>query len=115
MSEVRHPFQIVFFHKIFGLAFLKSLLLRSSFAILRNKQIDLHALRGVINIAALFMFFKALSLTPISKITAPSFTAPIFMAVLAVLVLGECFRIYRWGAVLSGFLGMLIILRADLI
>ena len=115
VSEVLHPFQIAFFRNIFGLAFLLPLLLRSRFAILRTNQIGLHALRGVINIAAMLMFFTALSITPLAKITALSFTAPIFMAVLAVLVLGERFRIYRWGAILSGFLGMLIILRPGLI
>jgi drug/metabolite transporter (DMT)-like permease len=37
------------------------------------------------------------------------------MAVLAVCVLGERFRIYRWLAILMGFLGMLIILRPGLV
>lgn len=115
VSEVLHPFQIAFFRNIFGLAFLLPLLLRSRFAILCTNQIGLHALRGVINIAAMLMFFTALSMTPLAKITALSFTAPIFMAVLAILVLGERFRIYRWGAILVGFLGMLIILRPGII
>jgi drug/metabolite transporter (DMT)-like permease len=75
----------------------------------------LHALRGVINIAAMLMFFTALSISPIAKVTALSFTAPIFMAILSVLVLGERFRIYRWLAILCGFLGMLIILRPGLV
>ena len=64
--------------------------------------------------AAMLMFFTAISITPLAKVTALSFTAPIFMAILAVLVLGERFRIYRWGAIFSGFIGMLIILRPGL-
>ena len=115
VSEVLHPFQVAFFRNIFGLAFLLPLLLRSRFAILRTNQLGLHALRGVINIAAMLMFFTALSMTPLAKITALSFTAPIFMAVLAIFILGERFRIYRWGAILAGFLGMLIILRPGII
>ena len=115
VSEVLHPFQIAFFRNIFGLAFLLPLILRSRFAILRTNQIGLHALRGVINIAAMLMFFTALSMTPLAKVTALSFTAPIFMAILAILILGERFRIYRLGAILAGFLGMLIILRPGLI
>ena len=115
VSEVLPPFQIAFFRNIFGLAFLLPLLMRSRFAILRTKQIGLHALRGVINMAAMLMFFTALSISPIAKVTALGFTAPIFMAILAVLVLGERFRIYRWSAIFLGFVGMLIILRPGLV
>ena len=111
VSEVLPPFQIAFFRNIFGLAFLFPILMRSQFAILRTKRIRLHALRGVINMAAMLMFFTALSISPIAKVTALSFTAPIFMAILAVVVLGERFRIYRWVAIFLGFAGMLIILR----
>jgi drug/metabolite transporter (DMT)-like permease len=115
VSEVLPPFQIAFFRNVFGLAFLLPLLMRSRFAILRTKQIGLHALRGVINMAAMLMFFPALSISPIAKVTALGFTAPIFMAILAVLVLGERFRIYRWSAIFLGFVGMLIILRPGLV
>ena len=115
VSEVLPPFQIAFFRNVFGLAFLLPLLMRSRFAILRTKQIGLHALRGVINMAAMLMFFTALSISPIAKVTALGFTAPIFMAILAVLLLGERFRIYRWSAIFLGFVGMLIILRPGLV
>lgn len=115
VSEVLPPFQIAFFRNVFGLAFLLPLLMRSRFAVLRTKQIGLHALRGVINMAAMLMFFTALSISPIAKVTALGFTAPIFMAILAVLVLGERFRIYRWSAIFLGFVGMLIILRPGLV
>lgn len=115
VSEALHPFQIAFFRNVFGLAFLLPLLMRSRFTILRTKKIGLHALRGVLNIGAMLMFFTALSISPIAKVTALSFTAPIFMAILSVLVLGERFRIYRWLAILFGFVGILIILRPGLV
>lgn len=115
VSEVLPPFQIAFFRNVFGLAFLLPLLMRSRFAILRTQKIGLHVLRGVINIGAMLMFFTALSISPLAKVTALSFTAPIFMAILAVLVLGERFRIYRWLAILFGFAGMLIILRPGIV
>ncbi|MDW3221483.1 MAG: DMT family transporter [Paracoccaceae bacterium] len=111
VSDVLPPFQIAFFRNIFGLLFLLPLLMRSRFAVLRTQRIGLHALRGAINIVAMLMFFTALSISPLAKVTALSFTAPIFMAVLSVLFLGERFRIFRWLAILMGFSGMLIILR----
>ena len=115
VSEVLPPFQIAFFRNLFGVVFLLPLLIRSRFALLRTNRLGLHALRGVVNIVAMLMFFTALSISPLAKGTALSFTAPIFMAVLAVLVLGERFRIYRWIAILMGFIGMLIILRPGVV
>lgn len=115
VSEVLPPFQIAFFRNLFGVVFLLPLLIRSRFALLRTNRLGLHALRGVVNIVAMLMFFTALSISPLAKVTALSFTAPIFMAVLAVLVLGERFRIYRWIAILMGFIGMLIILRPGVV
>jgi drug/metabolite transporter (DMT)-like permease len=115
VSDVLPPFQIAFFRNIFGLVFLLPLLMRSRFSVLRTNRIGLHALRGVINIGAMLMFFTALSISPLAKVTALSFTAPIFMAVLAVLILGERFRIHRWMAIVFGFAGMLIILRPGII
>ena len=111
VSESLPPFQIAFFRNLFGLVFLLPLLIQSKFVMFKSKRIGLHAFRGVINVAAMLMFFTALSVSPLAKVTALSFTAPIFMAVLSVFVLGERFRIYRWMAITAGFVGMLIIIR----
>ncbi len=78
VSEVLHRFQNAIFRNIFGLAFIIPLLLRSRFAGLCTEQIGVHALRGVINIAAMLIFFTALSMAPLAKVTALNFTAPIF-------------------------------------
>ena len=115
VSEALPPFQIAFFRNVFGLAFLLPLLMRSRFTVLKTKRIGLHALRGIINIGAMLLFFTALSMSPIAKVTALSFTAPLFLAILSVLFLGERFRMYRWIALLLGFVGMLIILRPGLV
>jgi len=115
VSETLPPFQIAFFRNLFGLVFLLPLLIQSKFVMFKSRRIGLHALRGVINIAAMLMFFTALSISPLAKVTALSFTAPIFMAVLSVIVLGERFRIYRWLAIFTGFVGMLIIIRPGIV
>lgn len=115
VSQELPPIQVAFFRNLFGLLVLLPLLVRSRFAMLRTNRIGLHALRGVVNILAMFLFFTALSLTPLATVTALSFTAPIFMAVLSVVFLGERFRFYRWLAIAVGFIGMLIILRPGVI
>jgi drug/metabolite transporter (DMT)-like permease len=111
VSKELPPFEIAFFRNLFGLAVLLPILIGGRMSFLRTKRLGLHAFRGLINIAAMLLFFTAVSTTPLAKVTALSFTAPVFAAVLSVLVLGEKFRMRRWAAILIGFLGMLIIIR----
>ncbi|WP_434055801.1 MAG: DMT family transporter [Roseibium sp.] len=113
-SSELHPFQIAFFRNLFGLAFLVPLLIGPGFVQMRTSRFGLHALRGVVNIAAMFLFFTALAITPLAKVTALGFTAPIFTSVLSVLIFKEKIRLRRWTAIGLGFVGMLIILRPGL-
>ena len=94
LSGALDPIQIVFFRNFFGLIVFLPWFLRAG-----------------LNVCAMFAFFSALGMTPVSQVTALGFTAPIFAAVLSVVVLGEVFRLRRWTATLCGFLGILVILR----
>ena len=115
VSAELHPLQIAFLRDLFGLLFLAPLLIGSGFEQMKTSRIGLHALRAVVNIGAMWLFFSALAITPLAKVTALGFTAPIFMAILSVAVLGETFRLRRWLAIFVSFIGMLIILRPGLI
>lgn len=114
-SAELHPVQIAFFRNFFGVLVFFPILLRHGFGFLRTTRLGLHALRGVLNICAMFMFFYALSITEVARVTALAFSAPVYAAILSVAFLGERFRWHRWGAILAGFLGMLIVLRPGLI
>jgi drug/metabolite transporter (DMT)-like permease len=105
------PVQVAFFRAFFGLLIFVPVIYRGGFGFLYTKRIGMHILRAALNVCAMFLFFTGLSLTPISKVTALSFTSPLFLAVLSVVLLGERMRIRRWTATLLGFLGMLIIVR----
>ena len=105
------PIQIVFFRNFFGLIVFLPWFLRHGLAPLRTNQLKLHGLRAAINVCAMFAYFSALAITPIAQATALGFTAPLFAAVLSVLVLGEVFRLRRWTATFCGFVGTLVILR----
>jgi drug/metabolite transporter (DMT)-like permease len=109
------PLQIAFFRNIFGVFVFIPLLLSGGISFLRTDRLGLHAIRGLMNVTAMMMFFSALAITPVARITALSFTAPLFTAILSVLFLGERFRIRRWTAIALGFIGMLIILRPGMI
>ncbi len=109
------PLQIAFLRNIFGVIVFIPLLMSGGLGFLRTKRIGLHVVRGLLNVTAMLMFFTALSLTPVARVTALSFSAPLFTAILSVIFLGERFRIRRWMAIIVGFAGTLIILRPGMI
>lgn len=110
-----HPMQIAFFRNFFGILVFLPILVRSGIGFLRTDRLRLHAVRGVLNICAMLMFFYALSITEVARVTALAFSAPVYAAILSVIFLGERFRWRRWVAIATGFVGMLIVLRPGLI
>ena len=57
------------------------------------------------------LYFTALVSTSLATAAAISFTAPLAVTALSVPLLGEKVGAHRWGAVLAGFIGALIIIR----
>ena len=110
-STEQHPFEVAFFRNLFGLLFLAPFFMRHGFEPLRTQRLPLHAARGAVHVSAMLMFFFAVPITPLGTVAALSFTAPLFVTVGAVLVLGEVVRIRRIVALVAGFAGALIIIR----
>jgi drug/metabolite transporter (DMT)-like permease len=69
-----------------------------------------HAGRGLTAIGGMFCNFSALARLPIVDATAISFAAPLITVAMAALFLRERVRIYRWTAVIVGFVGVLVML-----
>lgn len=67
-----------------------------------------HAWRGVIGASAMGLSFAALGFLPLPEVIAIGFAAPLLATVLAVLLLGEVVRLYRWSAVLVGLAGVIV-------
>ena len=111
LSGEMHPFEIAFFRVFFGFFALAPVFLRDGWAPLKTRNLKLFAYRGVLNSAAMLMFFFSLSITPLATVAALSFTAPLFATLLAMLLLRESVRLRRWSALLIGFAGTLVILR----
>jgi drug/metabolite transporter (DMT)-like permease len=83
-------------------------------AVVRTERPLGQAGRGLISIAGMFLNFGALARLPLVESNAISFTSPLFSVALAALVLKERVRIYRWSAVVIGFLGVLVVLSPHL-
>jgi len=69
-----------------------------------------HVGRGLISIGGMFCNFSALARLPIVDATAISFSAPLITVALSAVFLHERVRIYRWSAVIAGFVGILVML-----
>ena len=76
--------------------------------LLKTRNPRSHALRSLAGTASMFCLFTALTLIPLAEFTAISFTAPMFLTVLAMLLLGERIHRYRWTALVVGFAGVMI-------
>ena len=104
--------QMILVRSAIGICFsLVILQFEGGIAMLRTNQIGLHALRGLCIVAANMTFFAALAVIPLADATALFFVAPLFITVLAIPFLGEQVGLRRLGAVVVGFLGVLIMLR----
>ena len=68
-----------------------------------------NAPRGILNILSLTLFFTALRRLPFAETLALSYLAPLMLAVLAALLLGERLRAGVLGAVLLGLAGVGVI------
>jgi drug/metabolite transporter (DMT)-like permease len=70
-----------------------------------------HVLRGLLGLGAMFTFFTALRYLPLAEAISIAFVAPLFVTALSAPILGERVGPRRWGAVIIGFLGVLVITR----
>jgi S-adenosylmethionine uptake transporter len=104
--------QIVFFRSFIGiLVSFIFLHFEGGLLALRTEKPLLHVLRGILVVIANMSFFLALAVIPLADATALFFAAPLFITLLSIPVLGEKVGPLRLGAVLVGFIGVVIMQR----
>ncbi|WP_424972368.1 DMT family transporter [Dinoroseobacter sp. S76] len=106
------PGQAVFFRSFFAFPVLFGwLALRGELRTgLKAKNPISHVWRGLVGTSAMAFGFAGLGLLPLPEVTALRFASPIFVVVLAALMLGERIRLFRTTAVLVGLLGVVVVL-----
>ncbi len=105
-------YEILFFRQTFALPLILVWIaggpgLRS----VATKRIGAHNSRASIGLCGMVTSFAAVQLLPLAEATTLQFTVPIFATITAALLLREPTGWHRWGAVLVGFAGVLIIAR----
>lgn len=84
-------------------------------ASIKTKRFGAHARRAIYGLTGMFFVYGAVMLLPLPEATAISFTAPFFAVMISVILFGEKVGIYRWGAVVLGFAGVLLITQPSFI
>jgi drug/metabolite transporter (DMT)-like permease len=69
-----------------------------------------HFKRGLFGTASMFFGFAALFYLPLHDAIAIGYASPLMVVILAAILLKEQVRIYRWSAVVIGFVGVIIML-----
>jgi len=110
-SETMHPFVIVFYRTLFAVIAFLPFLFRHKLAVLKTTHLGQHALRGGFSFFGTLGLFYAVSVVPLAEVVAISYSAPVFAAAGVVLILKEKVHWRRIGAILAGFVGVLIVLR----
>lgn len=78
---------------------------------IRTRRFGAHARRALYGIVGMFFVYGAVVLLPLAEATTLSFTAPFFAVLLSVLLFKERVGRYRWGAVVLGFAGVILLTR----
>ena len=102
--------QVLFFRGFFGIIFYFFVIPKDRLHnFYQTKRPGLHSLRCISGLIALVAIFIALRELPLATVVSISFAAPIFTTIFSIFLLNEKVGIFRWLAVLIGFLGILII------
>jgi drug/metabolite transporter (DMT)-like permease len=105
------PGQLVFFRSFFAIFPIVLILAwRSELrGALRTSQPLGHVIRGGVGVVSMGLGFYALTLLPLPEWIAIGYAQPLIIVLIGALFMGETVRMFRWGAVIVGFLGVLVI------
>ena len=102
--------EVLFFRGFFGLLPTYFLIpknkLRTFYTTKRSKE---HLFRCLMGLMALIAIVVALRELPLAVVVSLSYAAPLFITILSIFLLSEKVGIFRWLAVLIGFIGVIII------
>lgn len=105
-------FQVMEMRSVIGFFMLLPLVfVAGGFSAMRTQRPVLHIGRNVAHYAGQFAWLAALGMIPLAELVAIEFTTPFWIAVLAVMFLGERMNARKLGAIALGFAGVAVIVR----
>jgi len=107
-------FEILFFRSGVGLPIIVVLLWLTGWGQISLANLKLHFARNIAHFCGQYGWFYAVGVIPLAQVFAIEFTQPIWVAVIATLMLGERMTRARVTAIVLGIIGVLLILRPGL-
>lgn len=113
LSVSMNTFELMFYRSIIGFAIICLVLARSrrGMAQVRTRHFSSHIRRNVVHFTAQNLWFYGVAVIPLSQLVALEFTNPIWVALLAPVMLAEPMTRQRILAASIGFIGVLIVAR----
>lgn len=110
LSHYFGPIEVTFFRNFFSLvALVIWLVIAGKMALMKTDRPLAQLFRASIGTAGIAFGMWAISLLPLTEVTILLFTSPLFTLLLSILILKERVGPYRLAAVLTGFLGVIIV------
>lgn len=104
--------EIAFFRSLFALAPAATMVVAAGgWRTLATARPWGHIWRGLCGLSCMYLIFWSFELMPLADAIAIGFSAPLFLTALSAPLLGERVGLFRWGAVLLGFAGVLVIVQ----
>ncbi len=103
--------QVVFFRAVVGVLVAIPILTRSRGRGFRSGHLRLQVGNGVLGAMTMICTYFAVVHMELADATAVLFTRPLFLLLLAMLLLGEAMLAKRWLATCVGFVGVLVIVK----
>ncbi len=111
LSDSMSTFEIVFLRQLLGALVMIPWLWRAGLGALRTRVLPLHCARAAVSYLGMATSYYSVTLIPLADAVSLQFTSPLWVALLAMVFLGESVGINRWGAIALGFIGVLVIMR----
>ena len=104
-------FQILFLRALVAAVILMPFVIRSKGRIARTGNLRLQVIRNVLHYSASLGWYYGIAVLPLATVFAIEFPTPLWVAVIAMLLLGEKMNQGRVVALAVGFVGVLVIVR----
>ncbi len=102
--------EILLFRQLFAIPFILTwIAVGPGLSSIRTKRFTLHVSRTAVGLTGMVFNFGTILLLPLAEATTLGYTVPIFATILGAVILRERTGWHRWLAVLTGFVGVLIV------
>lgn len=107
-----HLMELIFWRQLLTVFLLGAgLALTGNLALLKTRRLPAHARRAATGLFGMVFTYGAVLLLPLAEATTLGFTAPVFAVLIAIALFGERIGPYRWGAVVMGFAGVIVVMQ----